>query len=339
METRERESEIEVETDLPLTAEESACVIQPRAMTGFVVTPYVREVTERTLGYIRAGFPVHFRGAAGTGKTTLAMHVAHQLGRPVVLFHGDDQYETKDLVGGEHGYRYRFLRDNFISRVLKVEENMHKQWVDSRLTVACKHGLTLIYDEYTRSRPEANNVLLSILQEHVLDLPPAREGGEAYVRVHPRFTAIFTSNPEEYAGVHKSQDALRDRMVTIDISYPDAETEVAIVRAKALLSQQDAEVVVGLVRCVRERGTFDFAPTVRAAIMISRALQASRIPASAAEPRFRRICQDILASETSRSGSGERYASIRTLVDALLGDPTLARSYAQPVRAVATAVR
>ena len=28
---------------------------------------------------------------------------------------------------------------------------------------------------------------------------------------------IFTSNPEEYAGVHKTQDALLDRMITIAV--------------------------------------------------------------------------------------------------------------------------
>ncbi|MFQ5534087.1 MAG: gas vesicle protein GvpJ [Sphingomonadales bacterium] len=121
------------------------------------------------------------------------------------------EFSTSDLIGGEHGYRLRKVVDNFIHSVLKTEENMQKRWIDNRLTVACKYGLTLIYDEFTRSRPEANNVLLSVLQEKVLGLPAAREGDAGYLKVHPQFTAIFTSNPEEYAGVFRSQDALRDR--------------------------------------------------------------------------------------------------------------------------------
>ena len=46
----------------------------------FVETPYVAQVSERAVGYVRAGFPVHFRGPSGVGKTTMALHVAHQLG-------------------------------------------------------------------------------------------------------------------------------------------------------------------------------------------------------------------------------------------------------------------
>ncbi len=46
----------------------------------FVETPAVRSLTERAHAYLCAGYPIHFSGPAGTGKTTLAMHVAAQLG-------------------------------------------------------------------------------------------------------------------------------------------------------------------------------------------------------------------------------------------------------------------
>jgi len=195
-------------------------LLEPRPLPNFVETPFVQSIVERALTYIAAGFPIHFRGASGTGKTTLALHVASKLGHPVVMIHGDEEFSTSDLVGGEYGYRLRKVIDNFIHSVLKTEEDMSRRWVDNRLTVACKYGFTLIYDEFTRSRPEANNALLSVLQEKMLDMPAAREG-EGYLRVHPDFTAIFTSNPEEYAGVYRSQDALRDRMVTLDLEHFD----------------------------------------------------------------------------------------------------------------------
>jgi gas vesicle protein GvpN len=299
--------------------EELSTVLEPRALPDFVETNFVKALTERALGYIKAGFPVHFRGASGTGKTTLALHVASRIGRPVVMVHGDEEFTTSDLVGGEYGYRLRKVIDRFVSRVLKVEEDMVKRWVDNRLTIACKYGFTLIYDEFTRSRPEANNILLSILQEGMMDLPARRGGEETYLRVDPDFTAIFTSNPEEYAGVHRSQDALRDRMITLDLDHFDEETEVAIVRAKSGLPRKDAEKIVKVVRGLRESGKCEFAPTIRGSIMIAKSLKVLNGRASASSAVFRQVCQDILASETSRVGSKTNQAKVRELVKQFVG--------------------
>ena len=186
----------------------------------FVETESVKSLADRAVFYLKAGYPVHFSGPAGTGKTTMAMHVAAELGQPVILMHGDDEFAGSDLVGGQSGYRTTRVVDNFIHSVMKTEENVSKVWVDNRLTTACKFGMTLIYDEFNRSRPEANNVLLGVLEERLLEMPSIRSG-EGYMQVHPNFHAIFTSNPEEYAGVHKTQDALMDRMITIKVGHYD----------------------------------------------------------------------------------------------------------------------
>lgn len=298
--------------------DEITTVIEPSPMPGFVETAYVKALTKRAQTYLKAGFPVHFRGASGTGKTTLALHLARQIGRPVVIMHGDEQFTTADLVGGEHGYHFRRLVDNFISRVKKTEEDMTKRWMDNRLTVACRYGFTLIYDEFTRSRPEANNILLSILQEGLMDLPVARGGDEPYLKVHPKFNAIFTSNPEEYAGVHKSQDALRDRMVTIDVDFFDYETEVAITRAKARIPLATARTIVNIVRDLRSSGKCEFPPTVRGCIIIAKALKVQGISLNGTNGNFLQICQDILASETSRMGSLSNQKTIREVVRRLV---------------------
>ena len=172
-------------------------------------------------------------GPAGTGKTTLALHVASKRGRPVVLIHGDDEYASSDLVGKDSGYRKSKLVDNYIHSVVRTEESLNRIWEDQRLTTACIKGYTLIYDEFNRSRPEANNVLLSVLEGKILNLPNLRRSGEGNLHVHEEFRAILTSNPEEYAGVHKTQDALLDRLITMNLGHLDRETEVAIAMAKS----------------------------------------------------------------------------------------------------------
>ncbi len=292
-------------------------VLEPKPMPNFVETDYIRDITNRGLTYMKAGFPVHFRGPSGTGKTTVALHLASKIGRPVVIIHGDSEYKTSDLIGSEQGYKYRRLDDNFIHSVHKYEEDMTKQWVNNRLTIAIKKGFTLVYDEFTRSRPEANNILLPILQEKMLSTSSSNEE-EYYMKVHPEFRAIFTSNPEEYAGVNRTQDALRDRMVTMDLDYFDYETELMITHSKSGMSLDDAEKIVKIVRGLRESGKTEFDPTIRGSIMIAKTLNVLNARPDRLNEQFKKVCQDILTSETSRVGSKTNQEKVRGIVNELI---------------------
>jgi len=283
-----------------LLADTSGDSVQPEASNEFVTSPYVDDLSQRALAYLRVGYPVHFAGPAGTGKTTLAFHVAAQLGRPVVLIHGDDEFAGSDLVGRDSGYRRSRVVDNYIHSVLRTEESMNTIWEDNRLTTACSQGYTLIYDEFTRSRPEANNSLLSVLEEKILNLPKLRRAGAGYLQVNPDFRAIFTSNPEEYAGVHKTQDALMDRLITITLGHFDRETEVAVTMRKSAVSHQDAEVIVDLVRELRGVGVRNHRPTIRASIAIARIMAHLEIRATLNDPQFAWVCRDVLNTDTAK---------------------------------------
>jgi len=299
--------------------------VLPEPSEEFVSSSYVERVTERALAYLKAGYPVHFAGPAGTGKTTLAFHVAAKLGQPVTLIHGDDELGSSDLVGRDAGYRKYKLIDNFIHSVLKTEEEVKSLWVDNRLTTACQNGDTVIYDEFNRSRPEANNAILSILSERILNLPKLRRSGEGYLEVHPDFHAIFTSNPEEYAGVHKTQDALMDRLITISLGHYDRETEVKITRAKSGIPKADAETIVDIVRELRSVGVNNNRPTIRACIAIARvlALQGSR--ARWDDPVFQWICRDVLNTDTAkvtRGGQSVMMQKVEEIIQNVCGHPT-----------------
>jgi len=294
----------------------AALALRPRS--DFVETPQVEELARRAIAYLDAGFPVHFRGPAGTGKTTLALHVAAQLGRPVMLITGDEEFATSDLVGGQYGYHYRKVVDRFIHTVQKYEEDAVQRWVDNRLTTACREGFTLVYDEFTRSRPEANNVLLAVLEEKLLVLPNMSKK-DAYIKVHPEFRAIFTSNPQEYAGVHDAQDALADRLVTIDVGYYDHDTEVVITSSRSGMPPEQSDRIVSLVRDFRDSGEYDQTPTLRACIMIARVAHMQGLQPVASDPRFVNICMDVLESKTAFTAQArERRAHQRKMLLSLI---------------------
>ena len=48
--------------------DEMTTVLEPSPLPDFVETKYVKDITQRALSYVKAGFPVHFRGVSGTGK-------------------------------------------------------------------------------------------------------------------------------------------------------------------------------------------------------------------------------------------------------------------------------
>ncbi|WP_082674578.1 gas vesicle protein GvpN [Thiohalocapsa sp. ML1] len=290
-----------IATKVPAPAAASADTVVPEASDSFVTTSYIKGVADRALAYLEAGYPVHLAGPSGTGKTTLAFHLAALWGQPVTLIHGNDEFEVSDLIGtNDAGYRRSKVVDNYIHSVLRTEEEMRQVWVDDRLTTACRNGDTLIYDEFNRSRPEANNVLLSVLSEGILNLPGLRTAGEGYLDVAPSFRALFTSNPEEYAGTHKTQDALLDRMITIRLSPPDRNTELSIIKAKSGLEEREAGYITDIVRELRGTAENKSQPTLRAGIAIAKVLAHGSGRARAGNTFFHHICYDVLSMETAK---------------------------------------
>ncbi len=263
----------------------------------FVSTPAIERIALRALRYLQSGYSVHLRGPAGVGKTTLALHLADLMARPIMMLFGDDDFKTSDLIGNQSGYTRKKVVDNYIHSVMKVEDEVRHNWVDSRLTLACREGFTLVYDEFNRSRPEVNNVLLSALEEKLLVLPPNQSRSE-YIRVSPQFRAILTSNPDEYCGVHATQDALMDRLITINMPEPDELTQQEILVQKVGVDRESALLVTRLVKTFRRKADPDKISSLRASLMIAKICHEHSIPVAPEEPDFRDICQDILLSRT-----------------------------------------
>jgi nitric oxide reductase NorQ protein len=281
----------------------------------FIETAYFRDLTNRALLYLQAGYAVHFCGPAGTGKTALALHIAELIGRPVVTLQGNDEYKPSDLVGGNSGVRRKKVLDNYVHSVWKAEESVDSVWYDGRITHACRNGYTLVYDDFTRSRPETNNVLLTVLQEKTLDLS-ALQKGESRITVHPDFSVIFTSNPAEYAGVHLLQDALKDRVITMPIKGLDRESEIAIVAGRSGLHWREAARIVDIIRGIR--GNTVKKPSIRAAIMVAKILATKGSKPVRENPIFLQVLLDVIGSEIFHENDDENHNLLVQCIEAEL---------------------
>lgn len=261
----------------------------------FVNSQEVKNLGERIKQWLDAGYPVHLIGPTGCGKTSLAMHTANELGRPVVWINGDESVTTTDLIGGYSQIEQESLRDKYIHNVFKSTDVLKADWVDNPLAIACKYGCTLVYNEFSRTKPVANNVLLSVFEEGILELP-TKFGEDRYIKVHPDFRAILTSNSIEYAGVHRPQDALLDRMVSIYMDYYSFDTELKIVSAHTSLPAHDARKIVSIVRSLRGKLPDAQKPGTRACIMIGKGMRTLN---SRGYANFEQLCIDVMGAKTS----------------------------------------
>lgn len=266
----------------------------------------------RGLFYARAGVPIHFQGAAGLGKTSLALEIAHRLGRPVAVMAGNDWLDTEDMIGREVGQATSSVVDKYIQRVRRSESHMRYEWEDSILAEAMEQGHTLVYDEFTRSSAKANGILLSVLEEGVL-ISTNQIKGRTILQAHPDFRIILTSNPHDYSGVNATPDALLDRMVTFNLGSYSQDTKIGIVAVRTGLDAQTSSRIVRLVHTLLEGPHSPANCSLRAAILIARIAAMRLRSASLSDALLAQISADVLGGRGLKMGTGQIAKHLSTL--------------------------
>ena len=100
--------------------------------------------------------------------------------------------------------------------------------------------------------------------------------------------------------MHKTQDALVDRLITIDLGHFDRDTEIEITKAKSGLPTEDAERIVDIVRDLRGVGVNNHRPTIRACIAIGKILSRQNGRAQIGDSTFWWVCRDVLKTDTAK---------------------------------------
>lgn len=226
------------------------------------------------------GLPVMLKGPTGCGKTRLVEHMAATLRVPLHTVSCHEDMTASDLLG-------RFLLIGGETR-----------WVDGPLTTAAREGGICYLDEIVEARQDAV-VAIHSLADHRRELSLERLGGQR-ITAAPGFQLVVSYNPGYQSVLKDMKPSTRQRMIAIELEYPGAEHESAIVRRESGLDD------------VRIDDLMRFAQAVR----------------KVAHPGMREVCSTrtlVAAARLMRGGLSFRDATIAAIAGPLSDDQDLRR--------------
>ncbi len=163
------------------------------------------QMKERVLACLLGGGHALIEGVPGTAKTLLALALSRLLGCRFRRIQFTPDLMPIDLLGTSI---YDQKAQEFVFQAGPVFTDV------------------LLADEVNRTTPRTQSALLEAMQERAATIDGVRRP------ISPVFFVIATQNPVEYEGTYPLPEAQKDRfLLKIDVSYPSAEEELAVLRA------------------------------------------------------------------------------------------------------------
>lgn len=177
-----------------------------------------------------AKLPVMLKGPTGCGKTRFVEHMAWRMNRPLVTVACHEDLSATDLVG-------RFL--------LEGEETV---WHDGPLTAAVRAGAICYLDEVVEARKDTV-VIIHPLTDHRRRLPIEKLG--SVIEAPPEFMLVVSYNPGYQSILKDLKQSTRQRFVSMEFDYPNAEAETEIVAKEGEIDLEAARDLVTIGQKVR----------------------------------------------------------------------------------------
>jgi len=198
---------------------------------------------------IALGRPLLLEGAAGVGKTEVARALAAAEGTRLIRL---QCYEGLDAAHAIYEWNYQ---KQLLAIRAAAEDGETGSAVERRIfsedfllerplleAIRQTEAPVLLIDEIDRADEEFEAYLLEVLSDFQITVP---EFGTIAARTIPR--VVLTSN-----GTRDLSDALRRRCMYAHVAYPDRETELAILNARAPdVEARLAAQIVGFVQAIR----------------------------------------------------------------------------------------
>ena len=162
-------------------------------------------------------------GPTGSGKSTAVLAVNHHLNIPTILVSCHRDMSLLELKG-----TMQFVTDP------DTKQTVTKH-VLGPVALAFKFGFTLIMDEQNVLDPGVNAGLNETIRGNTMIIEATGE----IIQRHPMFRYVATGNDwgrgdaeMRLAGINQQNAAYLNRFWKFEMSYPDADTELAILQAK-----------------------------------------------------------------------------------------------------------
>ncbi len=191
--------------------------------------------------------PLLIRGPTGCGKSQFVMSMAEEFNRPLIKVACNEDTSAADLLG-------RF-----------IIKNMETVWQDGPVTRAIRTGAILYLDEIAEAREDVI-VAIHPLTDHRRELYIDRTN-EALV-APKEFMCIASFNPGYQKGFKELKPSTRQRFVTIDLNYPDKETEIEIIQKITNVDKVVAGKLVDFAGKVRAQPTLGLKETISTRLII-----------------------------------------------------------------------
>ncbi|MGZ8265673.1 MAG: AAA family ATPase [Burkholderiales bacterium] len=186
---------------------------------------------------------VMLKGPTGCGKTRFVEHMAWRLKRPLVTVACHDDLTASDLVG-----RFLVREDSTV-------------WQDGPLTRAVRHGAICYLDEIVEARQDTT-VVIHPLADHRRILPVDKTG--ELIEAAEGFQLVISYNPSYQHALKDLKPSTRQRFVSLEFGFPDADHEAQIVAHESGVAGADARTLVTLaarLRTLQDRGLVEVPST------------------------------------------------------------------------------
>ena len=190
-----------------------------------------------------ARLPVMLKGPTGCGKTRFVEYMSYRLKRPMITVTCHEDLFASDLIG-----RYLLIKDETI-------------WSDGPLTRAVRTGAICYLDEIVEARKDTT-VAIHPLTDNRRTLAIDKKG--EIIHAHKDFMMVISYNPGYQSVLKDLKQSTRQRFVSLEFDYPEAEKEAEIVSREGGIEMETALRLVSLaqkIRNIREHGLTEGAST------------------------------------------------------------------------------